>query len=218
MPEMGVGQVVGTGQSESLSGSDASGGGGGDGGLSIYNGLSLDASQVILVSGESRSLRMMDVGRSGSDLNVHRQQVMRHFRQELQLQLQQLQQQRPLPLNFPCSPHHQANEHHNNHRRTPRPDSPGNKRRAVGRPPQQRLQQQDQPRLAQLQGIELGWLARADEQSGGSRFVRTGGGVNRMLPSFPPVSKPGSGAGEGFRGGAVNRFHPPPPPLPWHFP
>ena len=47
MPEMGVDQVVGTGQSESLSGSDASGGGGGGGGLGIYNGFSLDASQVI---------------------------------------------------------------------------------------------------------------------------------------------------------------------------
>ena len=175
MPEMGVGQVVGTGQSESLSGSDGSGGGGGGGGLGIYNGFSLDASQVILVSGESRSLGMMDMGRSGSDLDVHRQQVMRHFRQESQLQLQQLQPQRPLPPNFPCSPNRQANEHHNNCRPIPRPDSPGNKRRAVGRPPQQRQQQQDQPPLAQLQGFKLGWLARADEQSGSNRFVKTGG-------------------------------------------
>ena len=115
------------------------------------------------------------MGRSGLDLDVHRQQVMGHFRQESQLQLQQLQPQRPLPLNFPYSPNHQANEHHNNRRPIPRPDSPGNKRRAVGRPPQQRPQQQDQPPLAQLQGFELGWLARADEQSGSNRFVRTGG-------------------------------------------
>ena len=174
MPEKGVDQVVGTGQSESLSGSDGSGGGGGGGGLGIYNGFSLDASQVILISEESGSLGMMDVGRSGSDLGVHRQQVMCHFRQESQLQLQQLQPQRPLPLNFPCSPHHQATEHHNNRRPILRPDSHGNKRRAAGRPPQRRQQRQDQPPLAQLQVFELGWLARADEQSGSSRFVKTG--------------------------------------------
>ena len=52
LPEMGVNQMVGTGQSESLSGSDASGGGGGGGGLGIYNGFSFNASRVILISGE----------------------------------------------------------------------------------------------------------------------------------------------------------------------
>ena len=36
--------------------------------------------------------------------------------------------------------------------------------------------------------------------------------MNRNLPPFPPVSKPGSGAGEGLRGGAVNGFHQGQPP------
>ena len=42
-----------------------------------------------------------------------------------------------------------------------------------------------------------------------------GSGANRILPPFPPVSKPDSGAGEGLSGGAVNGSHPghhPPPP------
>ena len=36
----------------------------------------------------------------------------------------------------------------------------------------------------------------------------TGGGVNRISSPFPPVSELGSGACEGFGGGAVNEPHP----------
>ena len=36
----------------------------------------------------------------------------------------------------------------------------------------------------------------------------TGGGVNRISSSFPPVSELGFGACEGFGGGAVNVLHP----------
>ena len=142
---------------------------------------------------------MMDAGRSGSDRHVRRQQMMRHSRQESQLQLQQLQQQRPLPFDSPCSAHHQANEHHNYHKSIIRPDSPGNQMIAVGPPLQQQQQQlQDQPLLAKLQSFDLGRLARADEQSESSRFVGTGGGMNRISPPCTPVSEPGSEASEGF--------------------
>ena len=127
MPEMGASEMVETRQKESLGGSAASGGGGG-GGRDVHGGSSFDASKVISPFRESLSSGMMDVGRSGSDLDVRRQQVMLHFRQELQLQFQQLQQQRPLPLDFPCSPHHQPNKHRNHHRPTPKSDSPGNQR------------------------------------------------------------------------------------------
>ena len=100
---------------------------------------------------------MMDAGRSGSDRHVRRQQMMRHSRQESQLQLQQLQQQRPLPFDSPCSAHHQANEHHNYHTSIIRPDSPDNQIIAVGPSPQQQQQQlQDQLLLAKLQGFDLG--------------------------------------------------------------
>ena len=51
--------------------------------------------------GASPSPKILDAGRSGSDLDIRREQVLRHLRQESQLQLQQLQQlqqHRPLPL------------------------------------------------------------------------------------------------------------------------
>ena len=71
---------------------------------------------------------------------------------------------------------------------TPGSDSPGNQVRTVGLPPhqQQQQQQQQQQPLNQLQGADLGWLARADEQSGSSWFVGTGGNMNRISPLFSP--------------------------------
>ena len=156
MPEMGVRQGVETRQSELFGGSAASGSHGC--GRGVHHGFSLGASEVVLVFGENLSSGMMDAGRSGSDRHVRRQQMMRHSRQESQLQLQQLQQQRPLPFDSPCSAHHQANEHHNYHKSIIRPDSPGNQMIAVGPSPQQQQQQQlqDQPLLAKLQGFDLG--------------------------------------------------------------
>ena len=150
MPEMGVRQGVETRQSELFGGSAASGSHGS--GRGVHHGFSLGASEVVLVFGENLSSGMMDAGRSGSDRHVRRQQMMRHSRQESQLQLQQLQQQRPLPFDSPCSAHHQANES------IIRPDSPGNQMIAVGPSPQQQQQQQlqDQPLLAKLQGFDLG--------------------------------------------------------------
>ena len=95
----GVGPGVGIQQRESLDGSAASGGGGGfDGGCGVRDGFFLDDSEVGLAFGESLSPGILDVGRCGSELGVRREQVLRHFRQESQLQLQQLQQHRPLPL------------------------------------------------------------------------------------------------------------------------
>ena len=100
---------------------------------------------------------------------------MDQLRQESQLQLSKIQQQRPLPLNSLCNPHHQPNECHNPRRPTPRPDSPRNLERAVDPPP-----------LAQLPGFDWGLLARADEHSGSSRFVGTGvAGTVFRLPSLP---------------------------------
>ena len=127
LPEMEVSEMVETRQNESLGGSAASGGGGG--GRDVHDSSSFDASGKAFR--ESLSSGMMDVGRSGSDLDVRRQRVMRHFRQELQLQFQQLQKQRPLPLDFPCSPHHQGNKHHNHHRPTPKSDLPAIKGRQL---------------------------------------------------------------------------------------
>ena len=186
---------MGTRQSESLGDSAASGGGHGDGRGVPYS-FSLNAPEVVLAFGESLSSGMIDAGRSGSNLDAYHKQVMRYLRRESQLQLQWLQQRGLLPLDSLCNSHHQADEHGNHRRPTPRPDSPGNQR-AVDPPPQQQ-QQQDQPSLAQLHGFDWGWLARADEQSGSNRFVGTGGSVNRILPPFPPISELGSGAGEGF--------------------
>ena len=135
MPEMGVGEWVRTWQSELFGDSEASGSGGGD--RSVHFDFSLGASKVVLAFGENLSSGIMDAGRSGSDRHVRRQQVMRHSRQESQLQLYQLQQQRPLPFDSPCSAHHQANKHHNYHKPMPRSDSSSNQKRAVGPPPQQ---------------------------------------------------------------------------------
>ena len=118
-----------------MGGSTASGGGvGGD--HSVRNDFSLGGSEVVLTCRESLSSGMMDTVRSESDLDVHHQQVKDHLRQESKLQLQQLQQQRPLPLDSLCNPHHQANERHNPRHPPPRPDSPGNQGRAVGPPSQ----------------------------------------------------------------------------------
>ena len=155
-----------------MGGSAASGGGvGGD--HSVHNDVSLGGSEVVLTFRESLSSGIMNAGRSESDLDVDHQQVKGHLRQESNLQLQQLQQQRPLPLDSLCNPHHQANERHNFRRPAPRPDSPGNQGRVVG-PPSQQQQQLDQPPLAQFQGFDWSWLARADEQSGSSRCEALG--------------------------------------------
>ena len=189
-----------------MGGSAASGGGlGGD--HSVRNDVSFGGSEVVLTRRESLSSGMVDAERSESDLDVHHQQVKGHLRQESKLQLQQLQQQRPLPLNSLGNPHHQANKRHNPRRPTPRPDSPGNQGRAVD-PPSQQQQQLDQPPLAQVQDLDWSWLARADEQSGSGRLEGTGDSVNRISPPFPPVSELSSGAGKGVVGGAVNGSHP----------
>ena len=87
---------------------------------------------------------------------------------------------------------------HQNYRRlTPGLDSPGNQGRAVGLPPHQQ-QKQQQPPLNQLQGADLGWLARADEQSGSSWFVGTGGDMNRISPLFSPYPSWDLGLAKGF--------------------
>ena len=80
---------------------------------------------------------MMDAGKFESDVDAQYQQMMDRLRQEAQLQLQQLQRQRPRPLDSRGNPHHQASEHHNHRRLTPRSDSPGNQGRAVDPPSQQ---------------------------------------------------------------------------------
>ena len=77
----------------------------------------------------------------------------------------------------------------------------------VPRSPKQQ-QQLDRSPLAQLQGFDWSWLARADERSGSSWLVVTGDGVNRISPPFPPVSELSSGAGKDVLGGAVNGSHP----------
>ena len=142
---------MGTRQSKSFDGSAGSGGGH-DGGRGVHYSFSIDAPEVVLVFGKNLSSGMVDAGRSGSNLDVHHQQVMRHLRRESQLQLHRLQQLRPLPLDSLCNPNHQADEHDSHRRLTPRPDSPGNQGRAVDSPPQQ--QQQDQSPLTQLQGFD----------------------------------------------------------------
>ena len=142
---------MGIRQSKSLDGS-ASSGGGHDGGRGVHYSFSIDVPEVVLAFGESLSSEMVDAGRSGSNLDVHHQQVVRHLRRESQLQLNRLQQLRPLPLDSLCNPNHQADEHDNHRRPTPRPDSPGNQGRAVDSPPQQ--QQQDQSPLTHLQGFD----------------------------------------------------------------
>ena len=86
--------------------------------------------------------------------------------------------------------------HQNYLRPTPGSDSPGNQVRVVGLPPHQ--QQQQQPPLNQLQGADLGWLARADEQSGSSWFVGTGGDMNRISPLFSPYPSWALGPAKGF--------------------
>ena len=95
-----------------MGGSAASGGGVG-GEQSVRNDVSLGGFEVVSTCRESLSSGMVDAGRSESDLDVHHQQVKGHLRQESKLQLQQLQQQRPLPLDSLGNPHHQANERHN---------------------------------------------------------------------------------------------------------
>ena len=111
LPEMEVRQGVGTRQSELFGGSAGSRSDGSA--RDVHYGFSFGTSEVVLAFRENLSSGMMDAGRSGSDRHVRRQQVMRHSRQESQLQLQRLQQQRPLPFDSPCSAHHQANGHHN---------------------------------------------------------------------------------------------------------
>ena len=126
---------MGIRQTESFDGSTGSGGGH-DGGRGVHYSFSIDAPEVVLAFGESLSSGIVDAGRSGSNLDVHHQQVMRHLHRESQLQLYRLQQQRPLPLDSLCNPNHHADEHDNHRRSTPRPDSPGNQGRAVDLPPQ----------------------------------------------------------------------------------
>ena len=101
---------MGIRQSKSLDGSAGSGGGH-DGGRGVHYSFSIDVPEVVLAFGESLSSGMVDAGRSGSNLDVHHQQVMRHLRRESQLQLHRLQQLRPLPLDSLCNPNHQADEH-----------------------------------------------------------------------------------------------------------
>ena len=110
---------MGTRQSESLRSSAAIGAGvGGDHG--VRNGFSFDDSEIVLTCGESFSSGMIDAGRCESDLDVHHQQVLDRLRQESQLQLRQLQQKRPLPLNSLFNLHCQADERHNPRRSLPR--------------------------------------------------------------------------------------------------
>ena len=148
MPDMWVRQGVGTRQSESLRSSAAIGAGvGGDHG--VRNGFSFDDSESVLTCGESFSSGMIDAVRCESDPDVHHQQVMDRLRQESQLQLRQLQQKRPLPLDSLFNLHRQADERHNPRRSLPRPGSPGCQGRAVG-PPLEQQQQLDQLPMAQL--------------------------------------------------------------------
>ena len=82
---MGVDQGAWTRQSESLGGSAASGGNGG--GRGVRCGFCLDTDEVFLAFEASLSSGMMYAGKSRSDLDVRRQEVIRNFRQGSQLQL-----------------------------------------------------------------------------------------------------------------------------------
>ena len=96
---------MGIQQSKSFDGSAGSGGGH-DGGRGVHYSFSIDAPEVVLALWENLSSGMVDAGRSGPNLSVHHQQVMRHLHRESQLQLHRLQQLRPLPLDSLCNPNH----------------------------------------------------------------------------------------------------------------
>ena len=63
---------MGIRQSESFDGSTGSGCGH-DGGRRVHYSFSIDAPEVVLAFGESLSSGIVDVGRSGSNLDVHHQ-------------------------------------------------------------------------------------------------------------------------------------------------
>ena len=155
LPEMEVRQGVGTRQSELFGDSAASGSDGSA--RDVHYGLSFGASEVVLVL-QRKPLAGND-GRGkvwiGSACSPSAGDAT--FPTGVTAAAPAAPATETAAVRFPpCSAHHQANGHHNYHKPIPRSDSLGNQMRAVGPPPQQQQQLQDQPLLAKLQGFDLG--------------------------------------------------------------